>query len=91
MDKEEREKKRAASATSMTCPECGSRLYRREGKYGEFLGCGNYPNCKYTNFTFKELFCDENEDKIRAFLNISQITPYALIIAHFAKIVKLFY
>lgn len=48
MDKEEREKKRAASATSMTCPECGGRLYRREGKYGEFLGCGNYPNCKYT-------------------------------------------
>ena len=27
------------------------------------------PDCKYTNFTFKELFCDENEDKIRAFLN----------------------
>ena len=33
MDKEEREKKRAASETSMTCPDCGGRLYKREGKY----------------------------------------------------------
>ena len=48
MDKEEREKKRAASATSMTCSDCGGRLYKREGIHGEFLGCGNYTNCKYT-------------------------------------------
>ena len=44
----EYERKRAMSATSATCPQCGGRLYRRNGKYGEFLGCGNYPNCKYT-------------------------------------------
>lgn len=48
MDREEREKKRAANATLEFCPRCGGQLYRREGKYGEFLGCGNYPNCNYT-------------------------------------------
>lgn len=49
MDKEERKKKREANATSYICPDCGGRLYKREGKYGEFLGCSNYPNCKFTH------------------------------------------
>ena len=30
------------------CPECGGTLVFREGCYGEFLGCSNYPRCKYT-------------------------------------------
>lgn len=30
------------------CPECGSRLVLREGKYGRFYGCSNYPKCTYT-------------------------------------------
>lgn len=31
-----------------TCPLCGSRLAKRQGKFGPFLGCTNYPSCKYT-------------------------------------------
>ena len=31
-----------------TCPKCGGRLISREGQYGKFLGCSNYPNCTYT-------------------------------------------
>lgn len=31
-----------------TCPNCGSKLVVRKGKYGDFVGCSNYPNCKYT-------------------------------------------
>ncbi len=31
-----------------TCPKCGSKLVVRKGKYGEFVGCSNYPNCKFT-------------------------------------------
>ena len=31
-----------------TCPVCGSKLKLRIGKYGNFLGCTNYPKCKYT-------------------------------------------
>lgn len=30
------------------CPVCGSKLKLRKGKYGNFLGCTNYPKCKYT-------------------------------------------
>lgn len=30
------------------CPKCGSKLVKRNGKYGEFFGCLNFPNCKYT-------------------------------------------
>ena len=30
------------------CPRCGSALVRRTGKYGAFLGCSNYPACKFT-------------------------------------------
>ncbi len=30
------------------CPKCGSDLVEREGKYGKFLGCTNFPECRYT-------------------------------------------
>ncbi len=30
------------------CPKCGGKLVTRKGKYGEFLGCSNYPKCKFT-------------------------------------------
>ena len=30
------------------CPKCGGRLIERKGKYGKFLGCSNYPGCRFT-------------------------------------------
>lgn len=30
------------------CPRCGGRLVVRNGRNGEFYGCSNYPNCKFT-------------------------------------------
>ncbi|WP_318001902.1 NERD domain-containing protein [Faecalibacillus intestinalis] len=30
------------------CPRCGSQLVIRNGKYGQFIGCSNYPKCKFT-------------------------------------------
>lgn len=30
------------------CPYCGGKLVQRNGPYGIFLGCSNYPECKYT-------------------------------------------
>ncbi len=30
------------------CPKCGGKLVERSGKYGKFIGCSNYPKCKYT-------------------------------------------
>ena len=30
------------------CPKCGGKLIMREGKYGSFIGCSNFPKCRYT-------------------------------------------
>lgn len=30
------------------CPECGGKLVLRNGKYGQFKGCSNYPKCRFT-------------------------------------------
>ena len=32
---------------NMICPKCGNQLIERKGKYGEFVGCSNYPKCRY--------------------------------------------
>ncbi len=29
------------------CPECGSELVAKTGRFGPFVGCSNYPECKY--------------------------------------------
>lgn len=30
------------------CPECGEDLIVRWGRYGKFIGCSNFPDCKHT-------------------------------------------
>lgn len=30
------------------CPQCGGSLVIRNGRYGSFYGCSNYPKCKFT-------------------------------------------
>lgn len=32
---------------NMICPSCGGNLIIRNGKYGSFIGCSNYPKCKF--------------------------------------------
>ncbi len=39
--------KKEAEKTGEVCPECGSDLVIRNGKYGKFTACSNYPTCKY--------------------------------------------
>ncbi len=36
------------AARNHICPRCGGSLRLREGKYGEFYGCSNYPLCNFT-------------------------------------------
>lgn len=31
------------------CPQCGANLVKRNGKFGNFLGCTSYPRCKFTS------------------------------------------
>jgi DNA topoisomerase-1 len=30
------------------CPECGADLLIKIGRFGKFIGCANYPTCRYT-------------------------------------------
>ena len=30
------------------CPQCGKTLLKREGRFGEFVGCSGFPKCKFT-------------------------------------------
>lgn len=39
--------KPAPEKTGEMCPECNSPLVKRNGKFGEFVACSNYPSCKY--------------------------------------------
>lgn len=33
---------------SRICPRCGGQLLVRQGPYSSFLGCSNYPHCRFT-------------------------------------------
>lgn len=35
------------------CPECGKDLVERKSKYGTFIGCSGYPECKYNEIEKK--------------------------------------
>lgn len=39
--------KKKEEETGEMCPLCGNPLVVRSGKYGKFVACSNYPNCKY--------------------------------------------
>ena len=47
--------KKEAEKTGEMCPECGNPLVVRRGKYGEFVACSNYPECKYIKKEKKEI------------------------------------
>ena len=39
--------KKAPEETGEMCPNCGSPLVIKQSKYGKFVACSNYPECKY--------------------------------------------
>ena len=40
--------------TGEDCPDCGQPLVIKSGRFGKFIACSNYPDCKYhTNFRIK--------------------------------------
>ncbi len=60
--------KEAPKTTGEKCPQCGSDLVVRKGRFGEFVACSGYPKCKYIH-THKEkpieiCDCPECEGKI---------------------------
>ena len=49
--------KRAPEQTGELCPKCNNPLVIKQSKYGKFVACSNYPECKYIkpNETKKEI------------------------------------
>jgi len=41
------QQRRNVSVANGKCPRCGGNLVLRDGRYGRFYGCSNYPKCKY--------------------------------------------
>jgi len=39
---------KTAKPIGRACPECGSELLLRKGRFGEFIACSGFPKCKYT-------------------------------------------
>ena len=52
--------KKAPEETGEVCPNCGSPLVIRKGKYGKFTACSNFPTCKYIKTEEKQTLeiCD---------------------------------
>ncbi len=38
---------RITEYTGETCPDCGSQLAFKDGRFGRFIGCTNFPKCKH--------------------------------------------
>jgi DNA topoisomerase I len=47
--------KKAPVPVGRDCPECGHPLVERIGRYGKFVSCQNYPECKFIEKTKKEV------------------------------------
>ena len=45
---------KTATPIGEKCPECGSELVLRKGRYGEFIACSNFPKCKYSRNVEKD-------------------------------------
>ena len=43
------------------CPKCGSDLVVKNGKFGKFIACSNYPKCKFTKPFTLGIKCPECE------------------------------
>jgi DNA topoisomerase-1 len=46
--KREMQSEKVGAPTGETCPECGSELLEKRGRFGKFLACSSYPDCRYT-------------------------------------------
>ncbi len=56
---------KVGAPTDEKCPECGEALLERRGRFGKFLACSAYPDCKYTrNLGGSERAADQPTDEI---------------------------
>ncbi|MCF0246238.1 MAG: topoisomerase DNA-binding C4 zinc finger domain-containing protein, partial [Ileibacterium sp.] len=55
--------KKELEKVGKTCPKCGGDLVYRNGRFGKFISCSNFPTCKFTENAEEELQQQETEDK----------------------------
>ena len=60
------EKKAELEKVGRDCPKCGQDLIIRWGRFGKFVGCSNFPDCRYTEPYLEKIGmpcpdCDEGE------------------------------
>jgi len=53
--KDFKEDKSLGEATREKCPKCGGDLVLKEGRFGPFLACSQYPKCKFTKTVIKKI------------------------------------
>lgn len=46
------------------CPECGGKLTVKSGRFGPFIACSNYPECRYTQPLKQARAADRPSDEI---------------------------
>jgi DNA topoisomerase I len=63
--KKEMGSEKAGVKIGEACPECGGDLLERRGRFGKFIACSNYPDCKYKrNLPGSERAEDQPTDEI---------------------------
>ncbi len=50
--------------TDELCPKCQSPLMIKRGRFGKFLACSKYPDCKYTQGMSTGVLCPEDGGKL---------------------------
>ncbi len=60
------EEKKPQIVPDMVCEKCGGEMVQRQGKYGTFYACINYPKCRYTKQKTQDtgVFCPKCGGKI---------------------------
>jgi len=62
--KKEMGSEKAGVPIGEACPECGGDLIERRGRFGKFIACSNYPDCRYKrNLPGSERAEDEPTDE----------------------------
>src|SRR6185437_9995494 len=51
--------------TDKKCEKCGLPMVVKSGKYGKFLACSDYPNCKFTAAITLGILCPKCSERIK--------------------------
>jgi len=59
MSKEGKAEAKADVLLDEPCPKCGNKLAIKQGRFGEFTACSNYPKCRYIKMKETGVGCPE--------------------------------